>query len=196
MVRFTAVCVSRVVSVMRCCMQAVAGLDLSSCTAALLFDRLDNAAAANHQTRADNRKTAAQQALEGPCQTATLLMLRGVRAVAAAALPGTPHTHVNLAANVLRGMAGAALQPAVAAQLPPQQQQGGGASEVLCVPSAQLPAAGWTLGEAVLAAQRHGLAAFELQAMRDAGLVLYGVAGVSASGDGGGKSGKGVRAAK
>lgn len=58
------------------CVQVVADLDLSSCTAAMLFDRLDSTAAAAGQVKADNRKSASQLGLEGPAHTAALLMLR------------------------------------------------------------------------------------------------------------------------
>lgn len=56
--------------------QVVSGLDLSSCSAALLLDRLDSATAAAAQARSDSRKSAAQRVLEGPTHTAALLMLR------------------------------------------------------------------------------------------------------------------------
>lgn len=184
-------------------LQAVAGLDLSSCTAAVLLDRLDNsAAAAAHQSKSDNSKTEAERALEGPCQTAQLLMMRGVRAVAVSALPGTPHTHVHLAANVLRGLTGTPIQPL---QLP----NGSTASSTNGSTNGAAVAAGGarfcgdtsdfvlpasmgplTLGEAVVVAQRQGLAGFELQVLREAGVVVYGLAGVVVA-EGGSSAGKG-----
>jgi hypothetical protein len=175
--------------------QAVAGLDLRSCTAALLLDHMENAAAAAHQVQADNRKTEAERALQGPSQTAQLLMLRGVRSVAVAALPGTPHTHVHLAANILRALTGTqAVQPL---QVPPSSSNtaaaaaataGGAGRDPVLPGSVSGP---MSLGEAVVAAQRPGLAGFELQAVREAALVVYGLAGVTASADGGSGGSKG-----
>jgi hypothetical protein len=166
---------------------------MRSCTTALLFDRLDNAAAAAHQTKADNRKTATERALEGPSQTALLLMLRGVRAVALAALPGTPHTHVHLAANVLRGLSGTPMQalqlPSSGGSLGATAAGAGGAGAADQAAAATGPL---SLGEAVAAAQRHVLNAYELQAVREAGMVVYGLACVAADAGGSG----GSRAAK
>jgi hypothetical protein len=150
-----------------------AELDLSSVTAALLLDRLDCPAAAARQLHADNRKYADERQLEGPTHTAMLLMLRGVRSVALAAVAGTPHTHLQLAGAVLRSMMGMA-------------SAGGGSGA-----SAAAAAGGGcsTLGEAVWAARREVLGAFELSALRDCGLVVYGLAGVVAGDGEGGKGG-------
>jgi hypothetical protein len=177
--------------------QALTGLDLNTCTAALLLDRLDNPAAAAHRIKADNCKTDAEKALEGPCQTALLLMLRGVRAVAVAALPGTPHTHLHLAANVFRGLTGAPVQ---SLQLPRNAaSSSNGSAATAAVAGVAETATGdfvlpggsgpWSLAEAVLVAQRQGLAGFELQALREAGVVVYGLAGV-VGGEGAGGGGK------
>lgn len=134
-------------------------MDLSGCTAALLFDRLDSDQAATHQLHLDNRKYADERELEGPTHTAMLLMLRGVRSVALTTVAGTPHTHLQLASAVLQAMTGGARS---------------------------------TMGEAVWDAQRDVLAGFELAALRDCGLVVYGLAGVVSgeadSGRGGGKA--------
>lgn len=175
-----------------CCLsttiQAVAGLDLRGCTAALLLDHLDNPAAAAHQVKADNRKTEAERAVQGPAQAALLLMLRGVRSVAVAALPGTPHTHVHLAANILRALTGTqAVQPL---QVPPGSNTAAAAAGTGRDPV--LPGSGsgtMSVGEAVVAAQRQGLLGFELQAVREAAVVVYGLAGVVGATDGGGGAG-------
>jgi hypothetical protein len=100
-----------------------------------------------------------------------LLLLRGVRSVAVTTVAGTPHSHLQLADAVLRGMTGAGGSAAAAA---------GGRS---------------TLGEAVWAARREVLGAFELAALRDCGLVVYGLAGVVA-GDGEGSKAKGAGSKK
>jgi hypothetical protein len=157
-----------------CCCQVMAGLDMSGCVSALLLDRLDSPAAA-HQLHLDNRKYPDQRQLESPTHTAMLLLLRGVRSVALTTMAGTPHTHLQLAGAVLRSMTGAA---------PP-----GG--------SAAAAAAGGrsTLGEAVWAARKEVLGAFELAALRDCGLVVYGLAGVVA-GDGEGGKAKGASTKK
>lgn len=165
------------------CLQSVAGLDLTSCTAALLFDRLDGPTAAAHQTKVDNLKTAAQRALEGPSQAALLLLLRGVRSVAVAALPGTPHTHLHLASSVLRCLSGAPVQTLQA----PSSTLSGASAGTAVVAGKDTALSATTLGEAVCMAQRQGLAGFELQALRDAGLVLYGLENV-VLGEGGGTS--------
>jgi hypothetical protein len=184
--------------VVLCCavLQAVAELDLGTCTAALVLDRLDNAAAAAHQTKVDNRKTAAERALEGPSQTAVLLMLRGVRSVALAALPGTPHTHLHLAANVLRGLSGAAMQP-LQTRGDSSASSGSGAAPAPAADEALLPAVPngpLAVGEAVLAARRRGLSGFELQALQEAGMVVYGLAAVAAVDEAsGGSKGKAQR---
>jgi hypothetical protein len=144
----------------------VAGLDLSSCTAALLLDRLDCPAAAARQLHLDNRKYADQRQLESPTHAAMLLLLRGVRSVALTTVAGTPHTHLQLASSVLRSMLGM-----------------GGASTAAAAGGRS------TLGEAVWAARKEVLSGFELCALRDCGLVVYGLAGVVAGDGEGGKAG-------
>jgi hypothetical protein len=145
---------------------------MSSCVTTLLLDRLDSPAAAARQLHLDNRKYPDERQLESPTHTAMLLLLRGVRSVALATVAGTPHTHLQLAGAVLRGMTGAGGSAAAAAA--------GGRS---------------TLGEAVWAARKEVLGAFELAAVRDCGLVVYGLAGVVA-GDGEGSKAKGAGSKK
>ena len=142
-------------------MQVVSDLDLTTCTAALLFDRLDSETAAARQLKLDNRKYADEKQLEDPTHTAMLLMLRGVRSVALAGVAGPGHTHLQLASAVLRGM-------------------GGGAG-------------GKSMSEAVWSASREVLGAFELLAVRDAGMVVYGLAGVVAGEGDGRKPAAGVK---
>jgi hypothetical protein len=132
---------------------------LSGCVAALLLDRLDSPAAAARQLHLDNRKYPDKRELEGATHTAMLLLLRGVRSVALTTVAGTPHTHLQLAGAVLRGMTGAAAAGSSAAAAAGRRA---------------------TLGEAVWAARREVLGVFELAALRDCGLVVYGLAGVVA----------------
>lgn len=85
-------------------LQVVSDVDLTSCTTALLFDRLNSEAAAARQTKLDNRKYSDDRQLEDPTHTSMLLMLRGVRSVVLAGATGTGYTHLQLASAVLRGM--------------------------------------------------------------------------------------------
>jgi hypothetical protein len=143
--------------------QVLCGLDLSGCTAALIFDRASNAEAAVRQLRLDNRKPRARRALESPTRVAMLLLLRGVRCAALTPVATTTWANAQLAAGLLRGLA----------------------SE------------GKTLGAAAAAALQ-GLGQHEVQAVREAGLVVWGLPFAAApdAGDGGKKGGRGGAARK
>jgi hypothetical protein len=79
-------------------------LDLGSCGTALLFDRSDNAAAAQRQLSLDNRKVPAGRQAEGVTHTAMLLMLRGVKTVALVPSVTTAHYNLELVQGLLQGL--------------------------------------------------------------------------------------------
>lgn len=135
--------------------QVLASLDLTGCSTALLIDRADNESAGARQLRLDNRKPAAQRALEGPTRTAMLMMLRGVRSVAITNISSTTWANGQLLTAVLRGLTNE----------------------------------GKTLGAAVGAALQ-GLGSYELQVVREAGMVVWGLPhAVAAEAAEGGKRG-------
>jgi hypothetical protein len=138
--------------------QVVAAADLGGCSAALLFDRATTTAAAARQLRLDNRKPAAARALEGPTQTAALLLLRGVRCVVATTTATTTWANAQLLGGVLKGISG----------------EGRG------------------VGAAVAAAAVSTLPCYEIRAVREAGLVVWGLPHAAApdAGGGGGEGGR------
>eukprot|EP00879_Flechtneria_rotunda_P030927 GHRR01033671.1.p1 GENE.GHRR01033671.1~~GHRR01033671.1.p1 ORF type:complete len:151 (+),score=56.28 GHRR01033671.1:243-695(+) len=142
-------------------------MDLSECTAALLFDQLNSEAASTRQTQLDNCKYPDELALEDPTHTAMLLMLRGVRSVVTTTLSSTPYTHTQAVNGILRGLIGGGTI-------------GGPKS----------------LGEATWLAQTDGLSGFELAAVSESMMVVYGL-GSAVAGEGDNKGGhKGSAGAK
>jgi hypothetical protein len=95
--------------------QVLTSLDLTACAAAIVFDRSNNERAAARQLGLDNRKGAAQRALESPTGAAMLLLLRGVRSAAVTTAATTAWANGQLAQALLRALAAEGLPLSAAA---------------------------------------------------------------------------------
>lgn len=97
--------------------QVLSSCDLRKCALALLLDQATCSAAAARQLRTHASQPPAQLRLQRPAETALLMLARGVRCVAANALPTTSWANSQLLAALLQalGQQGASVATAAAA---------------------------------------------------------------------------------